>query len=85
MTRLDGNVLAGALTDALGWDPTASDARCRHCGAHGSLALAVVYASDMGLVARCASCDAVLAVVVEGRAGRTWFGMPGITAMEVSR
>lgn len=81
--RLDGNVLAGALSDALGWDPTNSDARCRHCGTHGALALAAVYASGMGMVARCTSCDAVLATVVEGDDGRIWFGMPGISALEM--
>lgn len=83
--RLDGNVLAGALSDVFGWDPTASVARCRHCGAEGALAVAVVYASRMGLVARCAHCDSVLATVVEGDGGRTWFGMPGLSALEVNR
>lgn len=83
--RLDGNVLAGVLSDVLGWDPTGSDARCRHCGASGALALSVVYASGMGLVARCAHCDAVLATFVQGDQGRTWFGMPGISALEVQR
>ena len=32
MTKLDGNVLAGRLADVLGWDATAADARCAHCG-----------------------------------------------------
>ena len=85
MEKLDGNVLAGHLADVLGWDATAADARCMHCGRHGAVALAVVYATAMGTVARCAHCDSVLAVFVDGDNGRTWFGMPGITALEVTR
>ena len=85
MTKLDGNVLAGHLADVLGWDATAAGARCAHCGTYETIALAVVYATPMGTVARCAHCDSVLAVFVDGDRGRAWFGMPGISAMEVTR
>ena len=85
MTRLDGNVLAGRLADVLGWDASGADARCVHCGTHGPLAVAVVYATAMGTVARCPHCDGVLATFVETGEGRIWFGMPGITALEVLR
>jgi phage FluMu protein Com len=84
MTKLDGNVLAGRLADVLGWDPTAADVRCTHCGAHGAIAIAVVYATAMGTVARCTHCDGVLAVFVEGDGGRSWFGMSGISALEMT-
>lgn len=85
MTRLDGNVLAGRLADVLGWDATAADASCGTCGTHAAIALAVVYATSMGAVARCPHCDGVLATFVEADDGRVWFGMPGITALEVTR
>ena len=85
MTRLDGNVLAGRLVDVLGWDATSADARCAHCGTHGPIAVAVVYVTSMGTVARCPHCDGVLATFVEADDGRIWFGMPGITALEVAR
>lgn len=85
MSRLDGNVLAGRLVDVLGWDATATDVRCRHCGRHAPIGVAVVYATAMGTVARCGSCDGVLATFVDGDGGRAWFGMPGISAMEVTR
>ena len=83
MTRLDGNVLAGRLADVLGWDATAADARCAGCGAHGAVGRAVVYATAMGTVARCSHCDSVLATFVEGDGGRVWFGMTGVTALEL--
>ncbi|MCR2762388.1 DUF6510 family protein [Microbacterium sp. zg.B48] len=85
MTKLDGNVLAGRLVDMLGWDATTAEARCTTCGTHGMIAVAVVYATAMGTVARCSHCDSVLATFVEGDGGRVWFGMPGISALEVSR
>lgn len=85
MTLLDGNALAGRLDDLLGWDATASLVRCRHCGIPGLLATASVYASAMGTVVRCRSCDAVLITVVDGADGRTWLGMPGLTALEMRR
>ena len=85
MTRLDGNVLAGRLVDVLGWDATTADARCAHCGSHGPIAVAVVYVTPMGMIARCSHCDTVLATFVEADDGRVWFGMPGISALEVTR
>jgi len=85
MSRLDGNMLAGRLVEVLGWDATTADARCAQCGTHGPLALALVYATSMGTVARCPHCDGVLAIFVEADDGRVWFGMPGITALEVTR
>lgn len=85
MDVLDGNALAGRLADLLGEDPTASLVRCRSCGAGGAIATVVVYATAMGAVARCRSCDAVLMTIVDAVGGRSWFGMPGISAIEVRR
>jgi phage FluMu protein Com len=85
MTLLDGNALAGRLDDLLGWDATASEVRCTHCGLQDLLATAAVYASAMGAVVRCRACDAVLLTVVDSPDGRSWFGMPGLTALEMRR
>jgi len=84
MTHLDGNMLAGTLADVLGIDPTDRAARCAHCGATALFAAAIVYATAMGTVARCATCAGVLAVMVRADDGRAWFGMPGVTALEIS-
>lgn len=85
MDVLDGNALAGRLADLLGWDATDSPIRCRSCGAGDAVAVAAVYMSPMGVVARCRSCDAVLLTIVDAVGGRSWFGMPGIDALEVRR
>jgi len=85
MDVLDGNALAGRLADLLGWDATDSPIRCRSCGTGGAVAAAAVYATAMGAVARCRACDAVLLTIVDAVGGRSWFGMPGIDALEVRR
>lgn len=85
MTTLDGNSLAGRLDDLLGWDATDSEVRCTHCGLRDLLATSTVYASAMKVVVRCRSCDAVLLTVVDAPDGRSWLGMPGLSAMEMRR
>ena len=85
MDVLDGNALAGRLADLLGWDATDSLVRCRSCGDGGAVAVAAVYVSPMGAVARCRACDAVLLTIVDAVGGRSWIGMPGIDALEVRR
>ncbi|KZE39469.1 DUF6510 family protein [Microbacterium sp. T32] len=85
MNVLDGNALAGRLADLLGWDATDSPIRCRSCGAGDAVAVSAVYVSPMGVVARCRSCDSVLLTIVDAVGGRSWFGMPGIDALEVRR
>ena len=82
MTHLDGNMMAGAFADLFTFEVTTATARCASCGAIAELATAMVYVSDAGSVVRCAGCDAVLATVVQGD-GRTWFGLRGISAVEV--
>ena len=82
MTHLDGNMLAGTFAELFAFDVTTATARCAGCGAVAQLATAMVYVSDAGSVVRCAGCDAVLATVVQGD-GRMWFGLHGISAVEV--
>jgi hypothetical protein len=62
--HLDGNALAGVLSDVFTTDVTAARARCGSCGRTSTVAEAMVYPDAPGLVARCASCDHVLVVVV---------------------
>jgi hypothetical protein len=62
--HLDGNALAGVLSDVFTTDVTAARARCGRCGRTAAVAEAMVYPDAPGLVARCSSCDHVLVVVV---------------------
>jgi Family of unknown function (DUF6510) len=78
---LDGNVLAGPLSERFGVDRTGEMGRCAQCGQRGTLAQSRVYVSA-GLVARCANCDAVLLTVVE-RPGATVVRMHALTELEL--
>jgi hypothetical protein len=61
---LDGNAIAGDLFAAFGREMTAVIGRCRNCGAKAALAELRVYARAPGTVGRCATCDAVVMVLV---------------------
>ncbi|MEO5920973.1 MAG: DUF6510 family protein [Pseudolysinimonas sp.] len=83
MTHVDGNVLAGKLADLFAFDGTMTSIRCPGCSTVEVLATAMVYMDEMGAVARCVHCDAVLLTVVEGD-GRSWVSFSGAVAIEVS-
>lgn len=58
--HLDGNALAGALSQVFTTDPTACGCRCGGCGVIEPLARALVYLQCPGTVARCPHCSAVV-------------------------
>lgn len=62
--HLDGNVLAGPLSEIFAADVTIATSRCAHCGYTGLLARLHVYANAPGLVARCQECGGVVLRVV---------------------
>ncbi|WP_144711912.1 DUF6510 family protein [Curtobacterium pusillum] len=77
---VDGNALAGDLTDVIGDDATRAVVRCAACGETGELAGSRVFRTAMGSVARCRGCDAVLVTIVDA-GQRTWIAFPGIRAV----
>ena len=77
MDQLDGNVLAGPISDLFGIEPTLAQGQCHNCGRIEILGRAVVFASPMGLVVRCPACEHVLMVIVE-REGRRTVSMRGL-------
>jgi len=82
MTHLDGNVLAGPLSEVFRDDMTTAHARCVHCGDISVLAEAVVYDAAPGWCVRCHICDDVLMTIV--RTGeRLRIDFRGLTALEV--
>src|SRR5215813_11952133 len=62
--RLDGNAAAGILSEVFIPDLTTARMTCAGCGAVRPLGALAVYASGIGTVMRCPSCDAVLLRVV---------------------
>ncbi|MCP2263241.1 DUF6510 family protein [Promicromonospora thailandica] len=82
--HLDGNVLAGALSEVFASDVTAARGRCAGCGQTSPIAEAMVYTDAPGLVARCAGCDQVLATLVDA-GDRVILSLAGLTAVELRR
>jgi hypothetical protein len=80
--HLDGNVLAGPLSELFRDDMTTATARCGHCGVIGVLAEALVYDAAPGWCVRCHACEDVLMVLVWA-GDRLRIDMRGITALEV--
>ena len=79
---LDGNVLAGPLSELYGVDRTGETGRCAECGWAGALAESRVYVGA-GMVSRCRNCGAVLLTGVE-RPGRAIVRMHALTGLDLA-
>lgn len=82
--HVDGNSLAGPLSELFTFDPTTALARCSGCGDIAVLARAMVYGEPDTFVVRCSSCDNVLMAVVQ-EPDRFSIELRGITWLEVPR
>ncbi len=79
MATLDGNAIAGLLHQVFGREMTTVDAVCASCGATRPMAELNVYLRAPGTVVRCASCEAVVMVLVTIR-GITCVDLRGLDA-----
>jgi len=82
MDHVDGNALAGPLSELFRFDLTTTSGQCRHCGDVTVLARAMVYLDPSGYVVRCCSCDGILFTVVTGPE-RTWLDLSGISGLQI--
>ena len=57
---LDGNAVAGTLSDLFALDVTAATVTCGGCGASFEIGAARVYGGVMGSIFRCVHCDGVV-------------------------
>lgn len=62
--HLDGNAIAGVLSELFRFEPTTARARCASCGQVGPLGETMVYEGEQGVVVRCRHCDGVLMTIV---------------------
>lgn len=79
---LDGNSLAGPLSELFAVDVTAAISRCAHCGASGPVAGLRVYPRGPGLTARCPECSEVVLRLVRGT-DTAWLDMRGAVAVAI--
>lgn len=76
--RVDGNAVAGLLSDLFDGDVTLLAGVCGGCGAVASLAEAVVELDETAAIARCRSCTHTLFTVLrDGDEVRLRFGALG--------
>lgn len=62
--HLDGNAIAGLLTEVLAVEPTTTTAICNSCGDEAVLAQSRVVIERPDTAVRCSNCDDVLFVIV---------------------
>lgn len=67
--HLDGNALAGVLTEFMSADASTLRITCRHCGRHGDMAEVAVERDDAGAIVRCVGCRHTLLVVLRDAGG----------------
>jgi hypothetical protein len=79
---VDGNALAGPLSDIFAVDVTAAVGQCARCGRSGSVASLRLYGVAQGRVARCPGCDAVLLRLVQGR-DAVWLDLRGMVFLQI--
>ncbi len=60
MEHVDGNAVAGELSEVFSLEITEAVATCAGCGETGALASVYVFEAAMGTVLRCPRCDSVL-------------------------
>jgi hypothetical protein len=65
--RVDGNALAGPLTEVFAVDVTTAGVTCVACRRQQTLAALEVYASGPGFTARCVGCHDVMLRVARTR------------------
>jgi hypothetical protein len=82
--HVDGNVLAGPLSELFRFDLTTTSGECRRCGDVTVLARAMVYLDPSGYVVRCCACGNVLFTVVIGPE-RTWVDLSGVAGLQIPR
>lgn len=64
MSHLDGNVLAGPLSEVFREDMTMAVAECGSCHDRSVLAMAIVYDLGPGWTVRCHTCGAEIMTIV---------------------
>jgi hypothetical protein len=63
--HVDGNVLAGPLSDIFSVDMTTAMGTCGSCADASPLAMSMVYLKPNTYVVRCHVCDAILLTIIQ--------------------
>jgi hypothetical protein len=80
---LDGNAVAGMLSQVFAVEMTTATMTCGHCGTSGAVGAMHVF-RGAGIVMRCPNCDHAGAKIVEDGT-RIWMNFGGMQALEINR
>ncbi|HEY8482024.1 MAG TPA: DUF6510 family protein [Spirillospora sp.] len=80
--HVDGNALAGPLSEIFAFDVTTADARCASCSRTGPVATLRLYRRAPGLVARCPACEEVVLRMVR-TPDAAWLDLRGSTSLRI--
>ena len=81
--RLDGNAVAGLLSEVFAVEMTAALGTCAACGSTSPVGAVHVYAQAPGTVLRCPQCTTMLMCVVRVR-DRLLVDMSGLRHLEMT-
>ena len=81
--QLDGNAAGGLLGQIFAFEMTMAEVICAHCDAVGPIGAAVVFATAMGTIIRCAGCGETLIRVAHGPQ-RLWVDFSGTRLLQLS-
>ncbi|HEY4267943.1 MAG TPA: DUF6510 family protein [Galbitalea sp.] len=84
MAHVDGNVLAGPLSEIFSADMTTAMGRCAGCGDVSPLAMAMVYLKPNAFVARCHLCDTMLLTLIQA-SDTNRLDLSGLAALSIPR
>lgn len=79
---LDGNALAGPLSEVFAVDITTAVGVCAHCGQANAVAALRVYGPEPGLVGRCPGCQEVVVRLVR-TPDAAWLDLTGTRSLRV--
>ena len=79
---LDGNAIAGDLSDVFAFDATTAIVTCAACRHTQAVATLRAYLRAPGIVLRCSSCDAVHVRFVR-TVDRAWLDLSGVAVLAI--
>ncbi len=81
--KLDGNVAGGLLQQIFVVEMTTARVVCAACGSTATMGETAVYATAMGMVVRCPSCDHVMIRMANIPDG-AWVDFRGVELVQLS-
>jgi hypothetical protein len=83
MMHVDGNVLAGPLSEIFRADMTMASGTCASCGDSSPLAMAMVYLKPNTFIVRCHVCDSIVLTIIQS-SRETRIDLSGLASLVIA-